>query len=222
VEPELAYGPHASFLVNWMLPSLRPGVARGAWPDAAGRAASGSSTRTMRSGALLTALHRRQGVGGAAAPGPPLPPGTRWRHQRGSSASSWAGIARPDGTLPGSIEAAAAGSWDELVAVGAELPRQATAAHPLATRARGYSAGLGRLPAAALRMRHGRGFSVALLGPDGAGKSTLSSGIVANFGLPGQPRLHEGLWAGRGGPATIHPPGRACRRHRPLKVCAAT
>jgi len=29
VEPELDYGPHASFLVNWMLPSLRTDLARG-------------------------------------------------------------------------------------------------------------------------------------------------------------------------------------------------
>ena len=29
VEPEFAYGPHASFLVNWMLPALRTNVAAG-------------------------------------------------------------------------------------------------------------------------------------------------------------------------------------------------
>src|SRR5207244_7058985 len=90
----------------------------------------------------------------------------------------------PDWDAAAIIEAAAAGNWDELVAVGAQLPRRATAARPVATRAEGLLRGVGRLPATAWRMRRGRGFSVAILGSDGAGKSTLYSGIVANFGLP--------------------------------------
>lgn len=38
-----------------------------------------------------------------------------------------------------------------------------------------------------------RGLSVALLGPDGAGKSTLASGIEASFPLPVR-RVYMGLW----------------------------
>ncbi|HTC82524.1 MAG TPA: hypothetical protein VK848_13395, partial [Acidimicrobiia bacterium] len=115
------------------------------------------------------------------------------------------------------VEAAAAGRWDQLVAVGAELPRQATAARPLTTRAGGLLRGVGRLPAAGWRMRHGRGFSVALLGPDGAGKSTLSSGIVATFGLRSS-LVYMGLWQGEEGQRRSSLRTGLAAANRPVKV----
>lgn len=39
-----------------------------------------------------------------------------------------------------------------------------------------------------------RGLSVALMGPDGAGKSTLAAGIAEEFGLPVR-RVYMGMWA---------------------------
>jgi thymidylate kinase len=216
VEPELDYGPHASFLVNWMLPSLRTG------------AAAGCLARRRREGGvwvldpddafwalLLHCIVDKREVAG--------------RHR--ARLSELAAAASPSGAFgrlvgrhcpPGwdaarIIEAAAAGDWEELVAVGAELPRQATAARPVATRAGGLLRGVGRLPGTAWRMRHGRGFSVALLGPDGAGKSTLSAGIVANFGLPAS-LVYMGLWQGEEGQRRSVVRAGLAAANRPLKV----
>jgi thymidylate kinase len=66
-------------------------------------------------------------------------------------------------------------------------------------------------------MRHGRGFSVALLGPDGAGKSTLSSGIVANFGLPAS-LVYMGLWQGEEGQRRSILRAGLAAANRPVKV----
>jgi thymidylate kinase len=75
---------------------------------------------------------------------------------------------------------------------------------------------MARLASTAVRMRGGRGFSVALLGPDGAGKSTLSAGIVSTFGLPAR-LVYMGLWQGDDEPRSLLAAGLAAAG-RPLKV----
>jgi thymidylate kinase len=216
VEPELVYGPHASFLVNWALPSLRTGVAAGCL--ARRRREGGVWVLDPDDAFWALLLHCIVDKGLVAE-----------RHR--GRLSELASVASPSGEFgelvgmhcpPGwdaarMIDAAAAGDWDELVAVGAELPRHATAARPLATRAGGLLRGVGRLPGAAWRMRHGRGFSVALLGPDGAGKSTLSSGIVANFGLPAS-LVYMGLWQGEEGQRRSILRAGLAAANRPVKV----
>jgi thymidylate kinase len=216
VEPELAYGPHASFLINWMLPTLRT------------RVAAGCLARRRKEGGLWVLdpddafwallLHCIVDKGSVAE-----------RHR--ARLTELAASASPSGEFgelvgrhcpPGwdaarIVEAAAAGRWDDLVAVGAELPRRATAARPVATRAEGLLRGAGRLAATAWRMRHGSGFSVAVLGPDGAGKSTLSAGIVANFGLPAC-LVYMGLWQGEEGQRRSVVRAALAAANRPLKV----
>ena len=44
-----------------------------------------------------------------------------------------------------------------------------------------------------------RGLSVALLGPDGVGKSTLVAGLAATYPLPVR-TIYMGMWQGAGGP----------------------
>ena len=56
-------------------------------------------------------------------------------------------------------------------------------------------AALGRLPAQLASRWHGRGVRAALLGPDGAGKSTLASGLEATVPLP-MAQVYMGLTGG--------------------------
>lgn len=216
IEHELAFGPHASFLVNWLLPSLQT------------RAAAGCLARRHREGGvwvldpddafwaiLLHCIVDKRAIAD--------------RHRsrltelaaEASASGEWGQLITPlcpDGWDAGRIiDAAASGDWDGLVGLGAELPRRATAASPLATRAGALARGLGRLPATAWRVRHGRGFSVAILGPDGAGKSTLSSGIVDNFGMPAS-LVYMGLWQGEEGQQRSIVRAGLAAANRPLKV----
>jgi thymidylate kinase len=215
VEPEFVYGPQASFLVNWMLPALRTSVAAGCL---ARRRQEGGIWVLDPDDAFWALLAHCVVDKGSVAE----------RHRErlselaaSASASGEFGAVVGRHSPPGwdaarIIEAAAAGSWDELVAVGAQLPRRATAARPVSTRAEALLRGLGRLPATAWRMRHA-GFSVAILGPDGAGKSTLSSGIVANFGLPAS-LVYMGLWQGEEGQRRSLVRAGLAAANRPLKV----
>lgn len=74
--------------------------------------------------------------------------------------------------------------WDELLAAGRELRRRWARRRLLATVWRISSQAtlrqLGRVQTAI----HGRGTLVTLLGPDGAGKSTLAAGLAAGILLP--------------------------------------
>jgi thymidylate kinase len=122
----------------------------------------------------------------------------------------------PGWDAPRIIASVGRGEWDALADVGAELPRRATAARPLATRAGSLGRGLVRLGASAVKMRRGRGFSVALLGPDGAGKSTLSNGIVEGVGVPAR-LVYMGLWQGDDDPRSLVQAGLAAA-NRPIKL----
>jgi thymidylate kinase len=89
------------------------------------------------------------------------------------------------------IEAARGENWPELEALGPRL--HAPAARRQEGRARGAPwARRVRRPATG---RPPRGLSVALLGPDGAGKSTLAAGIARGFYFPAR-RVYMGLWQG--------------------------
>ncbi|HUS14097.1 MAG TPA: hypothetical protein VM536_03670, partial [Chloroflexia bacterium] len=71
-------------------------------------------------------------------------------------------------------------------------------------RGRGHWADRVRRAARRLRARGSllprRGLSVALLGPDGAGKSTLAAGITGTFYFPVE-QIYMGLWQGPPAPA---------------------
>ncbi|HEX4930116.1 MAG TPA: hypothetical protein VFV62_05335, partial [Gaiellaceae bacterium] len=90
------------------------------------------------------------------------------------------------------LACARAGAWDELVALAPELGRRwalrrAYEAVPVAIGNRA----LQKLSKVQVALRR-RGLSVALLGPDGAGKSTLAAGLAASFYHPAR-SLYGGL-----------------------------
>jgi thymidylate kinase len=216
VEPELDYGPQASFLVNWLLPVLR-----------SGGAAACLARRQRRDGIWVLhpddafwtlLLHCIVDRGGVAD-----------RHRARlralaaeADAAGWFGSLVTRACPPGwdaarVIAAAAAGDWDSLAGIGRQLPARATARHPVSIRLRALARGAGRLAATAWRMRRGRGFSVALLGPDGSGKSTLSAGLVEHCGVPAR-RVYMGLWQGEEGQSRGLVQAALAAAGRPVKV----
>lgn len=90
----------------------------------------------------------------------------------------------PEGWDPARIlSRATAGRWDELLAIGPELHHAWARREPLRTRARALRNRLGRVLTRALLLRT-RGVSVALIAPDGAGKSTLADALRESLPFP--------------------------------------
>jgi len=100
------------------------------------------------------------------------------------------------------IGAARAGAWDDLVAVGARLPERAIAHAPVAARLDALRRGARRLVNQASRRLASpsnspkKGLAVALLGLDGAGKSTLAGAAASTVAAGGLPArcVYLGLW----------------------------
>ena len=115
----------------------------------------------------------------------------------------WIAAALPPGIeLVTVVEHVRAADWPTLRALGRRIRARWTRGHPLE---------VGRRTAAALVLRRltrllvplrRRGLTVALLGPDGAGKSSLAAGLEATFFVPVR-RFYLGLYptAAPGGPA---------------------
>jgi thymidylate kinase len=83
------------------------------------------------------------------------------------------------------LDAARRGGWDQLVALAARLRRSWVRRQPLRVRARVLAnRARRRLGPAPWHAR--RGLTVALLGPDGAGKTTLAETLGREFALPTQ------------------------------------
>jgi thymidylate kinase len=190
IESDLDFGPSGHFAVNWLRPTLRTGAAAAMLM---GRRRAGSLSLPDPDDAFWALLLHCIVDKRAVAP----------RHR--SRLAELAAQARPDGVLgkvvsdhcpPGwdaerALAAAREARWSELVTLGAELPDSATPARRVAALGRGLS----RLPDAIKTVRWG--FSVAVMGPDGAGKSTLTRAIAASSGLPAR-LLYMGLWQGEG------------------------
>jgi thymidylate kinase len=62
-----------------------------------------------------------------------------------------------------------------------------------------------------------RGLTVALLGPDGVGKSTVAAGAVAAYPLPAR-QVYMGMWQGADGPGRTRVDAAVAILVRPLKV----
>jgi thymidylate kinase len=88
------------------------------------------------------------------------------------------------------------GQWDRLVAASDSLLRAWRRAAPIGTAAARARSRLLRLVERPLQAWSRRGLSVALLGPDGAGKSSLASSIESTFYFPVR-RIYMGLWPTR-------------------------
>jgi thymidylate kinase len=94
------------------------------------------------------------------------------------------------------LAAARAGDWAKAVRQGAELERLVRRHEPVRVARRLVGAVVLRAGERPLQAWSRRGISVALLGPDGAGKSTLARGIQSSFYFPVR-CVYMGLWARR-------------------------
>ena len=104
--------------------------------------------------------------------------------------------ALPEGwTLARVREAAASGVWDELIAIAPALRARWVRRRPGAVGARVARGGVLRVLRPALTAVRGRGLSVALLGPDGAGKSTLATSLVDAWPLQDVRTIYLGLYS---------------------------
>ncbi len=197
VESDVEFGPSGHFAVNWLRPTLRTKAAEALL---AGRVRIGSITVLGPDDAFWALLLHCVVDKRAIAP----------KHTARLAALAVA--ARPDGVLgrivtghcpPGRnaervLADARAGRWSALVALGAQLPGRAT----LPGRAAALGRGLRRY-ASGLRQSR-RGLSVAVMGPDGAGKSTLTRAVATSIGPPARV-VCMGLWQGEGDRARHSP-----------------
>jgi hypothetical protein len=97
---------------------------------------------------------------------------------------------RPDiaDEIPASVSAA---DWDAVASKGAELRQRWRRGNSLRARLRVVVSRVQRrLPA---RRRNARGLSVAILGPDGAGKTTLAESLRSSVPLPAR-YVYLGVW----------------------------
>lgn len=118
------------------------------------------------------------------------------------------------------LQRARAGHWRALAAA-APAVRDAwrVSGSPTAPRLASVRVALSRLGRAPRSAWRRRGLSVALLGPDGAGKSSLAAGIQASFYFPVR-TVYMGLWS-RSGMPEPGPVGSALRAvRRPFVVWA--
>lgn len=105
-------------------------------------------------------------------------------------------------SFPGLVAAARAGRWDDVAAATPCLRRQVAGRHPVAGARRRATHRLLRRGGRLLRPLAGPGRVVAVVGPDGTGKSTLVAGLVTAVGVPA-----TGLYGGtyRSGTASSAP-----------------
>ncbi len=104
------------------------------------------------------------------------------------------------------LEHARVGTWSAAAARRGALLAAWWRAHPITTTRRSTTSAVLRLVERPLQAWSRRGVSVALLGPDGAGKSTLAEGIESAFYFPVR-RVYMGLW-----------PSDEARRETPAQV----
>jgi thymidylate kinase len=119
------------------------------------------------------------------------------------------------------LRQARTGDWAAVAAAGAALQR---ASRRIDTPSAALTSAVALARSVALRIggpllvaSRQRGLSVALIGPDGAGKSTLAAGIESSFYFPVR-KIYMGLWPRSGAPPQ-GPAGKALRiARRPIVV----
>lgn len=87
-------------------------------------------------------------------------------------------------SFTGLVAAARDGRWDAVRSAGPALRRRVAARHRVRGAARTVASLVLRRSTRLLRPLAGRGPLVALVGPDGTGKSTLVAGLVDSAGVP--------------------------------------
>jgi thymidylate kinase len=104
----------------------------------------------------------------------------------------------PPWTVQAIIAACRAGDRERLQGLRADLLRGALRAAPVRAPARVARSMLGRMLERPVQLRSRRGMRVALLGPDGSGKSSAARAIAAGSHLPAR-IVYFGLWADESG-----------------------
>ena len=112
-------------------------------------------------------------------------------------------------------ETAQARDWAELIKLGPPLATALRRRHPVRTARRVVVSRSLRAIERPLQARARRGAAVAVVGPDGAGKSTLSEGIARHFYFPAR-IVYLGMWQNESPSTFIVSLVRIARR--PLKV----
>lgn len=105
-------------------------------------------------------------------------------------------------SLPGLVAAARDGRWDDVRSATPRLRRRVTRRHPVRGRRRQVTSRVLRKGSRALRPLAGPGRVVALVGPDGTGKTTLVAGLLDDVGVPAR-ALYGGTY--RSGTASAAP-----------------
>jgi thymidylate kinase len=91
------------------------------------------------------------------------------------------------------VDAALSGAWEDLARMGRRLAVGLMWRRPVAERLQVLAAGVVRWVRKPFLIRRRRGLEIALLGPDGVGKSTAAKGLQQTF--PFETRIvYMGLW----------------------------
>lgn len=110
-----------------------------------------------------------------------------------SPLADWFDQNAPGWTARGVLQAVRDQRWTELLGAAAPLERGWLRRHPDA-RPRLAARAVLRRATKLLTLLRRRGLSVALLGPDGAGKSTLAAGLISSFIFPAR-TVYMGMYA---------------------------
>jgi thymidylate kinase len=100
---------------------------------------------------------------------------------------------RPEATMEEVRKDVLHDRWDELLACRRSIERRLTKSHPIRTTTAQLWAPVLRKLHRFLRFISPQAISVAILAPDGAGKSTLANGIVDHFFFPVE-QIYMGLY----------------------------
>lgn len=131
-----------------------------------------------------------------------------------------AAVARAEGPLAAAVDAvcpsgwstarvlglAREGGWEALITFGPQLGASWRRRARAAAWRRAAAATIGRWAGRLLRLRYRRGLGVAVLAPDGAGKSTLAQGLRETFAFPTR-TLYMGPYQQSDRPERALPPG---------------
>lgn len=196
---EMSYGPSGSFLVNW----LRPRFATAAADACLERRVARNPYHVLHPDDAFWELLLNCIVDKGSVP-----------ERHGDQLVRLASAARTDGPLGSVVErwcpqgwsaeaiidAVRARRWEDLLRLGPMLAASQTAANPVHARTSAFARGLRRLRVDLGRLvaARGGGLSVALLGPDGSGKSSLAARVCGTSPVPCHV-VYMGLWQGQEG-----------------------
>ena len=127
-------------------------------------------------------------------------------HDDGALAQTVYAVCPPGWDAARALACVRQGDWPSLAAVAPRMRALWARRRPLEVSRRIVVSGVLRRMTKLLTVLHRRGPRVALLGPDGAGKSTLTAGLVETFFFPVR-TLYAGLYPTGAKPPRVKLPG---------------